>query len=58
MTNVAKVITIISNFTLFFYRDSNDKLSASRSLCHLSFKGLLVNNFMLDRTASSSTMYF
>ena len=44
--------------TTFLWRDSNGKLSASRSLSRFSFIGLLVNNFMLDRTTSSSTIYF
>ena len=46
--------------TILLWRDSNDKPLASRdrSLGRLSFVGMLVNNFMLDRTASSSAMYF
>ena len=40
------------------WRDSNDKPSASHSLGRLSSTGLLVNNFMLDRTASSPAIYF
>ena len=43
---------------LFLWKDSYDKLSASRSLGRLSYIGMLVNNFMLDQTASSSAMYF
>ena len=44
--------------TIFLWRGFNDKLLASGSLGHLSCIGMLVNNFLLDRTASSSAMYF
>ena len=43
---------------IFLWRGSNDKPSASRSLCRLPSIGMSVNNFMLDQTGSSSAMYF
>ena len=43
---------------IFLWTDSNNKPSASHSLDRLSSIWVSVNNFMLDRTASSSTMYF
>ena len=42
---------------IILWRDSNDKPSAFRSLGRRP-RGLLINDFILDRTASSSTMYF
>ena len=38
-----------TQFVNFLWRDSNDKPSASHSLGCLSFIGMFVNNFMLDR---------
>ena len=41
---------ITSKLFDFFWRDSDNKLSASRGLGRFSFIGLLVSNFMLDQT--------
>ena len=58
VSGIMVLVIIYCTNAIFLRRESNNKSSASHSLSRLSSIGILVNNFMLDRTASLSAMYF
>ena len=58
LINVSGTYTVDLAIAVFLWKYANNKPSASSSLDRLSSIVMLVDNFMLDRTASSSAMYF